>query len=207
MSDLIPLILIHILSLVSPGPDVIYVLNASSRSLREGILSSFGIFLGNFVLVFVVLTLGSHILKYTPSIFPILKVLGAFYLVFVGIRIIEATYSSWHMTEIPTPNEEKSETRSKLLVLKSCGMCVSNPKAVLYFTSFLPPFLFKDGHILWLGVTLVLLLSLFWFLLVAVVGNKIFSYLTKRKKDFINLIFGAVLIAFSLSLILSGMDT
>ncbi len=206
MSDLIPLILIHVLSLISPGPDVFYVLNASSRSLREGILSGFGIFLGNFVLVFLVLALGSHILNYTPSIFPFLKVLGAFYLVFVGIRIIQSTYSSWDMTEIPTPNEEKSETRSKILVLKSCGMCISNPKAVLYFTSFLPPYLFKEGHIFWLGATLVLLLGLFWFLLIAVVGNKIFSYLTKRKKDFVNLMFGAVLIAFSLSLILSGMD-
>lgn len=203
---MIPLILIHTLSLISPGPDVFYVLNSSSRSLREGIFSGIGIFLGNFVLVCVVLTLGSHILKFTPSIFPFLKVIGAFYLVYVGFRIVQSTYSNWDATEARATIGDKSEPHSKLLVLKSCGMCVSNPKAVLYFTSFLPPYLFKNGHIIWLGVTLVLLLSLFWFLLIAVLGNKIFSYLTKRKKDFINLVFGAALIAFSFSLILSGMD-
>lgn len=75
--------------LLIPGPAVIYVLNRSVSDGREvGLAAVAGLELGNFVHV-IAATVGlSAILATSATAFNIVKLLGASYLIFVGLRTL-----------------------------------------------------------------------------------------------------------------------
>ena len=195
LQQILPLFFIHGLSLMSPGPDVFYVLSSSSSSLSSGIRAALGIFIGNIVLVFLVLLLGTQIMNHFPEVFSWFKTLGSLYLCWLGFKISYLTFKSAKNAKQKSSSIPHAKPQGdRFQLIKGCLMCLTNPKAVLYFTSFLPQYLFIDGAILWSGVAVVLVLSLLWF------GNKFFSQMSDRMKSIINFAFGLVLVGFSVLL-------
>lgn len=209
LQQILPLIVIHGFSLISPGPDVFYVLSSSANSLSNGAKAALGIFFGNVVLVLFVLVLGAQIFQHFPSFFVWFKTIGSLYLCWLGLKICYGTFKSSFAKRAPSGRSEPFVSRSqtnkdgRYQVLQGALMCLTNPKAVLYFTSFLPQYLFLNGSIVWPGVVAVLLLSFAWFFFAAFFGNRFFSRLSDKMKAIINFSFGIVLVAFSALLFLS----
>jgi len=121
--------------IATPGQDMIYVITRSLAQGRfAGLCSAVGVCLG--ILVHTALAaLGvGAILQASDSLFVLLKLAGAAYLVYLGLRMILAR----HAARI----DGAAGTRLAPLSLVWQGVLsnVTNPKIVLFFFAFLPQF-------------------------------------------------------------------
>jgi len=120
--------------LVTPGPAVLYVVARSlHQGRRAGVVSSLGLNLGGLVHV-VAATLGlSAVLMASAALFQALKLAGAAYLVFLGVRTLLERQPAGE-SAAPPPRSMGRIFREGVLVN------VLNPKAAVFFFAFLPQF-------------------------------------------------------------------
>ncbi|HKM50202.1 MAG TPA: LysE family translocator, partial [Candidatus Bathyarchaeia archaeon] len=139
---------------LSPGPDMLYVI---SRTLeggrRAGIISAFGIGIGTLVHMSVAAVGLSALLISFPLAYQTIRIIGAAYLVFLGVRIIR---SNPQITERPS-GREKCQTSPYAIFRQGVITNVLNPKVALFFLAFLPQFVdYSTGffalQILFLGL-------------------------------------------------------
>ena len=120
--------------LLIPGPGVLYVLARSlSQGQRAGLVSVLGLSAGAFVHV-IAATVGlSAILLASATAFGVVKLFGAAYLIYLGIRALLARDSGSTI--------ETVAARSLRRVFAD-GVLVSvlNPKIAVFFLAFLPHF-------------------------------------------------------------------
>ena len=121
--------------IATPGQDMLYVV---SRSLAQGrlagVASAAGVSIGILVhTALAALGLGA-VLRASPELFFALKLGGAAYLVFLGVRML--------LTPAGTGLPGAAPARASLATLVWQGILsnVSNPKIVLFFVAFLPQF-------------------------------------------------------------------
>jgi threonine/homoserine/homoserine lactone efflux protein len=125
---------------ITPGPGIFYVLARSlAGGKREGILSSLGTFVGGLFHVFAAALGLSAILAASAVAFHTVKYAGAAYLVWLGIRMIRTRNAN--MT-VPATGPSTGAFRQGILTE------VLNPKAALFFLSFIPQFVAPaHGHV------------------------------------------------------------
>ena len=139
---------------VTPGPGIFYVLARSlAGGRREGILSSFGTFVGGLFHVLAAALGVSAILAASALAFHTVKYAGAAYLVWLGIRIIRTRNA-----EMAVSASQPSQGAFRQGILTE----VLNPKTALFFLSFIPQFVAPErSHVFLqfvvLGVLCVLL--------------------------------------------------
>jgi threonine/homoserine/homoserine lactone efflux protein len=124
----------------TPGPGILYVLARSlAGGRREGLLSSYGTFVGGLFHVLAAALGVSAILAASATAFHVVKYAGAVYLVWLGIRMIR------------TRNEEmpvRADRPSRHVFRQGILTEVLNPKTALFFLSFVPQFVAPGrGHI------------------------------------------------------------
>lgn len=125
---------------VTPGPGIFYVLARSlSGGKREGILSSFGTFIGGLFHVFAAALGLSAILAASAVTFHAVKYAGAAYLVWLGIRMIRARNADM---QVETSGNSTGAFRQGVFTE------MLNPKTALFFLSFIPQFTSPaHGHV------------------------------------------------------------
>ena len=125
---------------VTPGPGIFYVLARSlAGGRREGILSSFGTFVGGLFHVLAAALGVSAILAASALAFHTVKYAGAAYLVWLGIRMIRTRNA-----EMPVSASQPSQGAFRQGILTE----VLNPKTALFFLSFIPQFIAPErGHV------------------------------------------------------------
>lgn len=120
---------------VTPGPGVIYVVTRTlSRGRQAGLASVAGIALGNLANA-TAASLGlAVLLAASATAFAVMKLAGAAYLVFLGVKSLRAK----PVVEIPTATD-----RAPHLRLFADGFLVAllNPKTALFFAALLPQFI------------------------------------------------------------------
>ena len=128
-----------LLSSLSPGPVVLLSIAVSLRSgVAAGMRAVLGVCLGSMVyfalaLVGVLAFLAAH-----PPGFQVLQLAGAAYLVWLGVAALRA---SWRDSgAVQRAREPDTRPFRAGLVTQ-----LSNPKAILYWTALLPPFLKPGG--------------------------------------------------------------
>ncbi len=143
--------------LVVPGPAVIYIVTRSIHQGRAaGLASVLGIHVGTLVhLSFATLGL-SAILASSATAFLVVKLLGAVYLVVIGIRTLLGKADEAATDPQRPPRRRRHDFAQGVLVN------VLNPKTALFFLAFLPQFVHPDRgqpslQILVLGLTFILL--------------------------------------------------
>src|SRR5688500_2855918 len=121
--------------ILTPGQDMLYVISRSlAQGRAAGVYSAIGVILG--ILVHTALAaLGvGAILQASEAMFLALKLVGAAYLVYLGLRMLLTR-------EHALPVDGASDTlRPASLVWQGLLSNVSNPKIVLFFFAFLPQF-------------------------------------------------------------------
>jgi threonine/homoserine/homoserine lactone efflux protein len=119
---------------ITPGPGVIYIVTRTLRQgRRAGLASVLGIALGNFANA-AAASLGLAAVLATSAIaFTILKLTGAAYLVFLGVRAFLAH---------PTAVEPATRGHARIRIFAD-GFLVAllNPKTALFFAALLPQFI------------------------------------------------------------------
>ena len=125
--------------IVTPGPDLIYVLTKGiSMGRKAGFISAAGVTLGIFIhTVFAALGL-SVILKTSALAFMIVKMIGAAYLIYLGIKALLSKNNELKMTK-----ENKISTRK--VFTQGLISNTLNPKVALFFIAFLPQFIKTNG--------------------------------------------------------------
>jgi threonine/homoserine/homoserine lactone efflux protein len=121
--------------IATPGQDMIYVMTRSLAQGRfAGLCSAIGVCLGILVhTALAALGLGA-ILHASETLFMALKLLGAAYLVYLGLRMILSRRASL------APSRESAPLSPAQLVVQGVLSNVTNPKIVLFFFAFLPQF-------------------------------------------------------------------
>lgn len=125
---------------MTPGIDMMFILNRSISQGRDaGIYSALGVSVG--AVVHTILSgLGlSVILQTSVVLFTIIKIVGAVYLIYLGIQMFISKQSSISI------KKTVYQSRRKLFV-QGVITNVTNPKVALFFISFIPQFISVDNQ-------------------------------------------------------------
>lgn len=120
-----------------PGPSVLFVVGRSlAHGRRDGILSVAGNALGGLPIVLAVaLGLGAVVAGSVVA-FTVVKVLGAAYLVYLGVRAIRTSGES---TEVD-PGELPPRSSPRRTLAEGFVVGITNPKTIVFFVAVLPQF-------------------------------------------------------------------
>ncbi|WNG26727.1 LysE family translocator [Cystobacter fuscus] len=120
---------------VTPGPDMLYVVARSvSEGRKAGIVSALGIAAGCLVHTFAIAAGLSGLLMAVPLAFEVVKLTGAAYLLYLGVRAL----LSRDDTGLAAPTVESA--RLWAIFRQGVVTNVLNPKVALFFLAFLPQF-------------------------------------------------------------------
>jgi threonine/homoserine/homoserine lactone efflux protein len=122
-----------------PGPAVVFIVTRSvDQSRRAGMASGLGVACGNLALVFAAAFGLSALLATSEVAYDVVRFAGAGYLVYLGVR---------RLLDRAVPAEVGAAAPQPLARLYGQGVVVGvlNPKAALFFFSFLPQFV-SPGH-------------------------------------------------------------
>src|SRR5690349_20882538 len=133
--------------LLVPGPAVLYVVAQSAEHGRSaGLASVAGIHLGTTVHI-VAATVGlSALIVASATAFTTVKLVGACYLIYIGIR---------KLLERDTPLRVREEGTQRRLFAQGIVVNVLNPKTALFFLAFLPQFVDPNRGATWSQVLLL----------------------------------------------------
>ncbi len=163
--------LVHLIALMSPGPDFFFVSQtAASRSRREAMMGVLGISLGIVVWAGVAL-MGLHlILQKMAWLHQIIMVGGGIYLCWMGWQLLRSARSQ-NAQRVAAPEVKVALPKPGRSFIRGFLTNLSNPKAVIYFGSVFSLFVGDDvgAGARW-GLFLLIIAETFvWFSLVAVV--------------------------------------
>ncbi|QVY65424.1 LysE family translocator [Polaribacter sp. Q13] len=176
---------------LSPGPDNIFVITQSIvNGTKYGIATVVGLMSGCLVHTTLVAFGVSTIIKENESLFFIIKLLGASYLLFLAYKV----YKSDAKIVLSNTNIQKESVFQ--LFKKGFIMNVLNPKVALFFLAFFPQFLFSKTistviQFYTLG-GIFILVSFLVFAGIALLSGSISSYLKENDKVGVYLKWGQV---------------
>jgi threonine/homoserine/homoserine lactone efflux protein len=121
---------------LAPGNDMIYVASRSiSQGIKAGIISALGVFIGCFVHILAAVFGLSIIIMQSTLLFEIIKLLGAAYLIYLGVKaFVNKSDFNNDIATLPKVNTWK-------LLKQGIITNALNPKVALFFLSFLPQFI------------------------------------------------------------------
>lgn len=127
---------------VSPGPGIFYVAARTLAGGRiEGLASSFGTGVGGLVHVAAGAIGVSALVLASAEAFTVLKVAGALYLVWVGIKTFRESRS--------VPDVRVMATGSRRAFREGIVVEALNPKTAAFFLAFLPQFVDPAAGAVW----------------------------------------------------------
>ena len=125
---------------LTPGPAVLCAMSHATRyGLRHSLIGILGIQLGHFVFFGCVASGLAALLDQASTAFNVIRVLGALYLGYLGFRILASSVRRPKPTTTGAPLPPP-----KSLLLQGFLIQVSNPKALLFMSAFLPQFIHPE---------------------------------------------------------------
>lgn len=205
MEGLAAFIIITLMIIIVLGPDFFVVMKNSITSGKgNGAMAALGITSAHVVYSLLAVFGIIFILANMYYVFVTIKILGAIYLIYLGIRSIISARQSMNFSTAQMKAQRITYLSS---YRQGFFSTILNPKALLYYISILPQFL-STGEavtsqiaILTAIVTTVILL---WFIFCVYIFQYIKLLFTNRKiKAIFDYRVGAILIGLSLNLLLS----
>lgn len=177
MSGLLVFITIAFLTLSSPGPGVLFtVTNSINYGVRTALFGIIGLIIGMFVIAVISASGVGLIITSNPTIFTVLKFIGAFYLMYLGYKNFVKTSPSQDLLD--TETSEKTVRKSKLFY-QGLFASLLNPKTIVFFIALFPQFIDIKEKIINQFLVLSLTFCFIGFLIHLVYAN--FSSIFKEK--------------------------
>jgi threonine/homoserine/homoserine lactone efflux protein len=124
---------------ITPGPGIFYIVARTLVGGRtEGLASSIGLGLGGLVHVVGGAFGVSALIMASAEAFTVLKIAGAFYLIWLGIK-------TWREARIAEPAEVKT-TGARRALREGIVVEALNPKTAAFFLAFIPQFVDPTAH-------------------------------------------------------------
>ncbi len=125
-----------------PGPNSLYVLSvATARGVRSGYQGAFGVFLGDTILLLLTALGAASMLRSNPSLFLVVKYLGAAYLAWVGVNLIWAAIKKLRSNEPAVATLADAPANMQQPFKRALVISLLNPKAILFLLSFFVQFI------------------------------------------------------------------
>lgn len=166
---------------LSPGPSNLYVMARSiAQGVKGGMVAALGLATGSLIHVAASVAGLSVVFQYSPTLFLLVKLIGAGYLIYLGIN-----YWRSASAQGVQPATSKSAAKPLLKIFRESVLVeVTNPKTALFFLALLPQFVDPTAgpvapQFLLLGL-IVTLSALPCDFLVAISSHKISSWLFRK---------------------------
>lgn len=194
VTELLAVISITILAVISPGPDFAMVTrNSLLLSRRAGVLTALGIGLGIVVHVSYTLLGIGMLIQQSIWLFNALKIVGAAYLIYLGIRMLRAKPASGGAVDAPPALSDFAALRTGFLTN------TLNPKTTVFVVSLFmqvvqpsTPLSVQVGYGVFISVA-----HMVWFALVAVCfSSGAVRQRLLRVRHWIDRAFGGLLVGF-----------
>jgi leucine efflux protein len=154
---------------VMPGPGTLTILNATARyGVRSGMSAVWGTLTGDFLFMLGAVLGLAALLAAHPAVLSSLQWLGIAYLCWLGLKMLRK----------PAAKEETAPARlaeSRMCFRRAFAVCLTNPKAIMFFMAFFPLFLAPSAGLVTLAVMMlhVSLISLLYQSGLVLVGNAV----------------------------------
>lgn len=202
LHEFIMLTIIHILAVMSPGPDFAVVLRQSvSFGRKTAIITCSGIAAGISVHVLYTLLGIGFLITQTPSLMIAAKVFGAAYITYLGVNLLRSKVKPEQQAVITYDADKKHQKKAFMIGFITN---VFNPKATLFFLAIFTtvvsaqtPIAVQSLYGLWIIITTFL-----WFCLVSF----LFSQPAVRRKflhygHWFDRVMGGILLMFAAKLL------
>ncbi|MFY9993515.1 MAG: leucine efflux protein LeuE [Leclercia sp.] len=164
-----------------PGPNTLFVLKTGiGHGVKKGYLAASGVFIGDAVLMFLAWAGVAALIQTTPVLFNIVRYLGAFYLLWLGGKML------WSVARHKQQGESGGMEPAKAIMKRSLVLSMTNPKAILFYVSFFVQFI--DVHAQNTGVAFMILavtleiISFIYMSFLIFSGAFVTRYLKTKKK-------------------------
>lgn len=185
------------LAAITPGPDILLVLR---ESLKNGFLSAFKTLYGiatGWVIYIIILYLGfAHFLSNDFAQIG-LGIFGGIYLLYLSFLLFRSQPNQIDLNGTDSKESKKLSTKSKYL--KGLIINLSNPKAIIFFSAIVAPFMEKN---LILNLVLLFLGLNSAFLSVMFLASYFRNVLTNRLFDIIDKICAVMFLGFGIALLI-----
>ena len=202
-SLLLSLFAMDFLACVSPGPAFVAVTQVSARrGTRAGLAAVLGVIAAALLWCAVVLSGLTILFQLVPWLYTAMKIGGGLYLAYVGILLLRGGAAD-------TPAAENGASDLSLANSFRKGLLVglTNPKAVIYFSSIFTLFV-KPSSPLWLDAAAVGIVAFdctVWYGFVGVLFSRpVVRRLYERLQRWVERVAGAVMVAFGARLVLAN---
>lgn len=187
---LLSFIITSTILILIPGPVVITIVSDSiSHGTRKSLLSISGAAIAHTSFIIITALGMSKILMHSLELFLLIKWIGVSYLILTGFAKL-----------IKSKNQEierKIQKRKSALFLKGFLVTISNPKAIIFYAAFFPPFLNPAKAIpqqyLVLGTTFIVLFLILSYLTVRF-ASLLSEKLTQQKQVLTDRISGIMMV-------------
>ena len=145
MHNFLGYLIISVLTITSPGAAILLAINnAMKYDIKAVVFSSLGNILGLFLLSSVAMFGVGVLIKTSDIFFWILKIAGAVYLIYLGIKQIFTTHKEFHISQ----QKHINHYSPKEVFIKGFLVAATNPKPILFFTAIFPLFLSPDHPVI-----------------------------------------------------------
>lgn len=168
-------------AIASPGPAILLAISNSVRfGMAKVLLSSLGNITGLFILSTAAIFGLGAILKTSTQLFWLVKIIGAAYLIYLGVKQWRSTANFFaeglDSKKIKIKNS-KSEKGNLQIFSEGFLIAMTNPKAILFFTALFPPFIDTQK-----ALPQQFLIMTFTFMVMSFISLVSFGFLASRAK-------------------------
>ena len=155
--ELLYFIVASFLVVIVPGPTVsLIIANSLKFGVKAGLLNVLGTQIGVLILIFLLALGFEFISPFVDQIIKIVKILGAIYLIILGIITFNSKINL---------NNNQSDKYNKRFILQGLTVILTNPKIFLFLGSFLPQFISLEYsisfQIIYFGLLFILVATIF----------------------------------------------
>ncbi|HEY9101761.1 leucine efflux protein LeuE [Chitinimonas sp.] len=199
-----------------PGPNSLYVLTVAARNgIRAGYAGALGVFFGDTTLMLLTALGAASVLHAYPLLFAGVRLIGAAYLGYLGIRLLLAAWRAVREVRDGGAAEAVRRVADTALVAEHSAVAIGrkayvisllNPKAILFFLSFFVQFVdtsYPHPALTFLALgTIVQMISLLYLSAIVFGGARLAQAFAGRKRlsAFLNSTVGLLFIAFGVKL-------
>lgn len=200
-TTLIAFAAVTFLAVVTPGPDVVLAMaNGSRVGMRKAYAGMVGVLVSDMFLIIAVAAGLGALLAASEFWFSILKYAGAFYLAWLGYRMIRSGQGfAANQTNVQPP----AETSATSVFLQCMIVAITNPKAYLFFSALFPQFIDPAQPQLLQFIALTIVFSVVEFAILfgyALVGSRASRFVFSASSRWLEKLCGGALLASAVTL-------
>ena len=199
------LMFVHLMGLLSPGPDFFYVSRAAAtHSRRTAIYGVIGITIGVTIWATAAVLGLAIVFKTMPALQGVVMVLGGSYLFYLGVKMARVTTNA---VFDETNSVQNHSTASKNEIIKGLLVNLSNAKVVIYFSSVMSFVLVNitETRQMLTALFLIMIETFVYFYVISLLFSRPFAKrFYSRYSRYIDNASGAIFILFGAYLIYSG---